>query len=512
MRKIVVPVVLLAIAVGALVIAHHWSSQIHSDLGTIATDDTRPAGVQTPLISTRRLTNLVAPSLITPEFTNTLENLMSEAPDTACLSVTVTERAGTVYQSGSNLLLRPSGALMLATLAVALVELGPDHTFTTSVASLVEPENGVINGDIYLIGGGDPMLFTAAYIETLQYASAGVYTPIDNLAQQLVDDGLTLVTGAVVGDASYFDELRHVPTWPEGLAAEQQVGTLLGLQFDDGWVRFPNASENQAGSQQEQTGQQLEDDLGFVAAEDPPFYAAALFDDMLEARDVIIRRSPRSEALPNETEVFMLGAIESPALGEYATQMLQNNDVEIAEMLLKEIGKHTTGQGTTRAGLEGVASTLAELGINLSEMQMLDFDGSGLDPANQTTCTLFGALLENDKLRPLFENVLADAGEPGPLQTRLDSIAATSTPRVTDPASSGRILGLAAQGTDATALLGYIDIGLGQELTFVFMANEPNAPNNSALERLQARIVAYLAELEAKPSVDDIFVLPVRIS
>ncbi|MYG94252.1 MAG: hypothetical protein F4138_04570 [Acidimicrobiia bacterium] len=493
MRRIVMPVVLLAIAIGTLISSNALSNQLHNDLGEMIADDTQLAKVQTPLISTRRLTNVLAPSLATPELRNTLNELMARAPAIACMSVALTERPMPIYESGTNLRLMPSEASLLATLATAYKELGPDHTFTTSIAALVEPQNGVVNGDIYLVGGGDPLLLTADYLKALPPNSNSLHTPIENLAQQLVDNGLRLVTGAVVGDASHFDDLRYVSTWPESLVQSENIGTLVGLQFDDGWVRFPDQKTTQDDPDLTQ-----ENKPAYLSAEDPSFYAAALFDDMLEARDVVIRRSPRSEALPEDEQVFVLGTIQSEPLRKYWQQILENRDVETAEILLKEIGRSATGQGTTQAGLEAVKSIFNELDID-SETQMLGLDGSGLDPANQSACPLFVALLDSSELRPLFSDLLPSMADSEPFQAKLANIA--------DPA---RVKALSATKGDAAVMMGYIDIGFGQEITFVFMANQPNAQNNITLQELQADIVAYLVGLEGKPSVDDIELLPIH--
>ena len=51
----------------------------------------------------------------------------------------------------------PASTNKLLTAGVATEILGPDHRFTTTVASNA-PIDGVVDGDVYLIGGGDPLL------------------------------------------------------------------------------------------------------------------------------------------------------------------------------------------------------------------------------------------------------------------------------------------------------------------------------------------------------------------
>ena len=497
-RRIVMPLLLLAVALAALFGSNYLSNQLHDDLGEVATDDTVPPGVGTPIISTLRLREMLTPSLTEPDFFTILEDLMAAAPSATCLAVNLDDRSDPFYEAGANTQVMPSDALILLTLATAHEVLGPDHTFTTSVLSTVPMEEGVVNGDIYLVGGGDPLLFTEGFLATLAVGQDRLHTPIEALAQKLVDNGLVLVTGAVVGDATRYDDLRYVPTWPESIIDSQKIGTLLALQFDDGWVQFPVPESEPATDEAEASAEQEESNV-YLAAEDPPFYAAALFDDMLEARDVVIRRSPRSEAVPEEDELYLMASIESAPLSDHYRQILANRDVETVELLLKEIGLVTTGTGSTSAGIRTVENTLSAGGIDVDQFNLLQFDGSGLDPANITTCSVFTSLLDSGEFSPLLRDLLPNGAEAGPVRDRFADVR--------DP---GRITALSGGASGTTAMMGYIDIGRGQELTFAFIANQQNAADNQALRELEGRVVRHLATLEAKPSLDDLALEPLR--
>ena len=490
------PVLLLAVALAALFGSNYLNDQLHENLGEVADDETVPSGVGTPLISTRRLTPMLAPPLTEPGFFDALDQMMASAPASACLNVTLDNAP--FYESNANIQVMPSEAFLLLTLATAHKELGPDHTYTTSVQSIVPIEDGVINGDLYLVGGGDPLLLTSEFIATLGEGENRLHTPIEDLAQDLVDDGLTLVTGAVVGDATRYDDLLYVGTWSERLIESGSIGTLQALQFDDGWVQFPAAESGQTDGEGDSEDPE---ETGYQAAEDPPFFAAALFDDMLEARDVVIRRSPRTEAFPDEEEGFILASIESAPLADHYQQILDNRDTETTELLLKEIGWATSGTGSTRAGTRAVETVLAGVGVDDDEFQLLQFDGSGQDPANVATCPVFTTMLNSEEFSPFFHGLLPSGDDPGRLSSRLI--------RVDEP---GRITALSGGSTSATVMIGYIDIGRGQELTFAFIANQSDGADNQAIRELEERIVGHLATLEAKPSLDDIQLEEIRVA
>ena len=492
------PVLLLAVALGALFLSDHLSDRLHNDLDEVSVDDSVPPGVGTPLVSTRRLTSMLAPSLTEPDFFATLDNMMASAPTSACVHVLLDGRASPFYESGANIQVMPSDAILMLTLATAHKELGPDHTFTTEVQSIVPMEDGVVNGDIYLVGGGDPLLLTPAFASTLDEGENQLHTAIEELAQDLVDDGMALVTGAVVGDANRYDQLLYVGSWPERMVESENLGTLLALQFDDGWVQFPVPESAQ--NLEESAGEAAPEAVGYLVAEDPPFYAAALFDDMLEARDVVIRRSPRSESVPDGEEMNTLASIESAPLSAHYRQILDNRDIETAELILKEIGWVAAGTGSTRAGTRAVETVLAGIGVDGEEFQLIQFDGSGLDPANVATCPVFTALLDSDEFSPLFHELLPTAAEAGPLRGRFDSLD-----------NPGRIRAFSGGTANTTVMMGYVDIGRSQELVFAFIANQQGAGGNQALRELESRVVGHLASLQAKPSLDDIRLDPLRL-
>ena len=222
---------------------------------------------------------------------------------------------------------------------------------------------------------------------------------------------------------------------------------------------------------------------------------------MLEARDVVIRRSPRSEAVPGDEEVYVMAAIESAPLSDLYGQILANRDIETIELLLKEIGLAATGTGSTSAGFQAVENTLNNAGIDVDQLQLLQFDGSGLDPANVATCPVFTSLLDSEEFSPLLHELLPTAAEAGPLGNRFAGVR--------DP---GRITAFSGGASSVTAMMGYIDIGLGQELTFTFIANQPGTDDNLAIRSLEEQIVRHLATLAAKPSLDDIGLQPIRNS
>lgn len=117
----------------------------------------------------------------------------------------------------------PASTMKLLVAATALHVLGPDFRFSTSLESLVLPENGTLRGDLSLVGNGDPTL-------TRDDLRAGIGT--------LVRAGLRNVDGAVVADAGAFADPELNRAWdPTDLQYGYAAGTSA-LSLDQGTVEF----------------------------------------------------------------------------------------------------------------------------------------------------------------------------------------------------------------------------------------------------------------------------------
>lgn len=73
----------------------------------------------------------------------------------------IDERTGAVLESaGADLALPPASTAKTLTTAYALETLGPDFRFVTELIATGPVENGVLQGDLVLVGSGDPALLT----------------------------------------------------------------------------------------------------------------------------------------------------------------------------------------------------------------------------------------------------------------------------------------------------------------------------------------------------------------
>ncbi|NNC79952.1 MAG: hypothetical protein HKN94_07335 [Acidimicrobiales bacterium] len=468
MRRWVFPAVLVLIAAFAAFQAVQ-TDQALADEQAAATH-TAPDVVTTPLFSVRRVPQYLQEPALFTNLSNDLDDVASLFPVQSCL--VVIREGEEIYSVSPDVPLVPASAQKILTAYGVYELLGEDHSFTTRVASDVPIVDGVLDGDLYLIGGGDPLLATDDYV--LRYEEPQAYTDLNRLADALVATGLTEITGAVIGDESRYDAERYNPSWPERFTNVQQnqTGPLSALTVNDGFVRFD--STNTANSLA-------------TASDNPPAFAAAFFDDLLEAQDVIIRRSASSGVAPG-LAINLVPSLQSDPVEVVTNQMLSISDNMGAELLLKEIGLVAGDGGTTVFGAERLEGLLEDRGTPTEDVGIVD--GSGLAEQNRVTCRLLAQVLDLSRTSPLVDG-LAVMGETGTLTDRLLGSPAVGRVR----AKTGRL-------NNVGALAGIATADDGSDLVFAWIGNTTDFYPVEEMLAVQDRLALELIEFPEGPELD----------
>lgn len=424
---------LLAVSVGA-----YWQSQASdkaSQPGWNVDTSLPEKAVATPLLSVRRVPNwLVAPSS-KARLANAFNVALEQHPDIQSKTCLVAYRDNDlVVEHLADEPLVPASLMKIVTAVTFLEAVGGDFRYTTSVVvqrdDLESVKNGILNGDIYLVGGGDPVLSTPDYIE--RYPESRVYTDITKLAEEVAEylreNGITTIRGRVVADESRYpeaerdyaahrlgngDEDLEEDIWRTSLVAGNQVGPLAALILNDGYTSYPSDPSYSARTQN-------------VRATDPARSAAVFFDDLLEARDFVITRSPITGIAPVGDERVLLGDIQSPPASEIVARMLHYSDNTTAELLFKEAGRQIGIQngiveiGSARSEaayfVRGVATELIDLPTELLNEEALRIvDGSGLSSYNRLTCRIVAELLRSAGVGSMLVDALPVVGRSGTL-------------------------------------------------------------------------------------------------
>jgi D-alanyl-D-alanine carboxypeptidase/D-alanyl-D-alanine-endopeptidase (penicillin-binding protein 4) len=397
----------------------------------------RTAVLSTSVFDYRRMPDGVAGSASTNRLEAQVAAALPFIDDRSCAAVSVDGiSVGAVNETLSVI---PASTVKLIVAAVALEVLGVDYTYETTVR-IPSVVDGVVEGDIYLVGGGDPLLTSDDYSTDDETQPAFATTSLDVLADALVTAGVERINGAVIGDGTRYDDEFVIDSWGEGVAFND-AGPYDALLVNDARVRGRSGVQD-----------------------DPNVAAAREFARLLADRGIGVSNGWGSGEASTLTTV--VGTVESQPLGEIIREMLTNSDNNTAELLVKELGFAESGEGTRFAGLVAIDRALRQWGVPLDGVRLLD--GSGLTPTTQMTCQALLDVLQRSRGTSLPTS-LPIAGETGTLRdefidTGVEGRLFAKTGTLGNPPSDEPPLA-------SKALAGYVSGGNGATIEFVVVLN-----------------------------------------
>ncbi|MFF8291236.1 D-alanyl-D-alanine carboxypeptidase/D-alanyl-D-alanine-endopeptidase [Streptomyces sp. NPDC016309] len=431
----------------------------------------------------------------------------------------------TLYQHDGGDRLMPASNTKLATSAAAMALLGPDHRFRTEVLSAGRVRGGVLHGDLYLRGTGDPTTLAKDY---------------DALAARVAGSGIRRVTGRLVADDTRFDTERLGRSWaaddessyysaqisPLTVAPDTDYdsGTviveaapasgpgarpLVTLTPATGYVRIDNrATTVPAGRPDTLTVQrehganvitvtgeiplQASPTREWVTVWQPTGYAAAVFADALAAHGVRLD-GPTRRGRPTPPTARLLATHESMPLKDLLRPFMKLSNNMHAETLTKAIGHRTSGRGTWGAGLAAIDAYLRKEGVRTSAVRQAD--GSGLSRMNLFPAAELTRLLLAVQDAPWYADWYAalpvacapDRATGGTLRTRMCGTPAA----LNTHAKTGTLTG-------ASALSGYVTDAGGRRLVYSIVLNNHLA---SSVKGVEDAIVVSLARSDTAGGV-----------
>jgi D-alanyl-D-alanine carboxypeptidase/D-alanyl-D-alanine-endopeptidase (penicillin-binding protein 4) len=330
-------------------------------------------------------------------------------------------------------LLPASNQKLLIGIAVLEAIPGNDRLATTVIATGPNVD-GVVYGDLVIVGGGDPDL-----ARTIGQSPDS----LDALASQVRGNLITRVEGRLIVDDTRYDGHRSAPGWPGDWP--NYVGPLTAFAVDHNTGRKDAAYVN-----------------------DPGLGNGELFRAALHAAGVEVAGGTQHGIAPPGD---LVASVASMTMRELVTDMLTSSDNLTAELLVKELGYRRRGSGTTADGLAAAREILAGMCAGLPGN---DVDGSGLSVEDRRTTATVRRLLDVARTRPwwtIFRDALPLAASSGTLRKRL-----------TDPATAGNVRAKTGSTPSARALSGYLTTTGGSQVTFSIIVNGPDDATISAID------------------------------
>ncbi|MDQ2983834.1 MAG: D-alanyl-D-alanine carboxypeptidase/D-alanyl-D-alanine-endopeptidase [Actinomycetota bacterium] len=287
-------------------------------------------------------------------------------------------RGSKVFSLNERRPLAPASNEKLAVTFAALTTLGGDYRIETTVLGDGELTGTTWRGRLILQGRGDPTLSNSDLVA---------------LARQVRDAGIRRVTGAIVGDESYFDSRRTAPGWKPSFYINESP-PLSALTVDRTWYI---------------------DHFSTV----PALAAAFKFRYALRRAGIAIGGAATTGRAG--VDVSELAGVESPPMSAIVRYMDHESDNFTAELLTKQLAAAGGSVGSTSVGATAVFGALLGAGVPVNGVRLVD--GSGLSYLNRLTARALAGLLraawaDPDIGVPLFA-ALPVAGVNGTLRHRL---------------------------------------------------------------------------------------------
>lgn len=347
--------------------------------------------------------------------------------------------------------LAPASNLKLFTTSTALNLLGDNYRFKTRLYySGNISNNGVLTGNIYIEGSGDPTLGSNVVAGSL---------PLDSLmetwTQAVKKISIKKINGGIIADATLFDNQRVPDYWiwedignyyGAGSSALTINDNLYYLYFHPSAI--PGKPAEVISMQPEipglkfinhmKTGTEDSGDNGYIycapnqftatlrgtvpagkqefsikgSIPDPPLFAAQYFKKYLLNNKIIITGNASVLAKPVKyDESKLITTTFSPPLKDIVYMTNKKSINLYAEQLLKTIAAKEKGTGSEEAGIEVIKSYFDSVGIPTGGMQI--YDGCGLSRTDMITTHMMVKLLiymTGQKAFNAFYNSLAVAG------------------------------------------------------------------------------------------------------
>jgi D-alanyl-D-alanine carboxypeptidase/D-alanyl-D-alanine-endopeptidase (penicillin-binding protein 4) len=406
-----------------------------------------------------------------------------------------------LYSRNGEKSLRPASIQKLLSTALALDVLGSERRFLTTVetASPID-SGGLISGDVYFVGRGDPSLGG-------RYSAEDALASVDRLVDEIRAAGVRRIEGRVLGHGALFPGERRGSDWGWEDLVWWYGAEVSALFVADGCVRLrasagaregdpvtlladppssyyrvvSSAVTASAGGKAEltlerpsgQNGIWLSGTMavgeapweGWVALENPALFAATLLAERLTAAGIPVTAGSATDSGPLPEGLRVLASRQSPTVAEIVRMVNKESHNLGAEVLLRHGGIAAAGQGTLAGGRDGTLALLARLGVP-AETFVIE-DGSGLSRSDLVTAKGMAALLvamDDHKAAADFRASLPVAGVDGTLAHRMKSSAAV-----------GRVLAKTGTLRATSSLAGYVTTRSGNRMAFAFIVN--NAPS-----------------------------------
>ena len=411
---------------------------------------------------------ITAASLIVSSHAQSASEVMQQMAESELLNTSLfgvyarTSDGQVLLERNSRTKMQPASNMKLITTGCALTRLGPDFRFETRLAHSGTVKNGVLKGDLYIVGGGDPTLGAPDSIATPKNELFETWKKI------LSDAGILRIAGRIIGDGRFLPGEDGRNSWSFSEYGGNYSTGMNGLCFRKNAIKF-KISPTEEGSALDaemlepvlpwlpvdvlaKTGKNGSRRAVYAYANDMApaiqirggipvggkpvnasfankygaMTAAAEFCSYLVSRGVKVKGGfadidrhglvrdasfKTHEPAAAQSGLTIIGSTYSPVLSRIARETNHRSDNFYAEALLRALAVRG-GEDSYRKGWAEERAILSGLGVDVNNRIRID-DGSGVSKLNYVSPEFFVDYLQAMQTSPSYGAFLASLPSPG---------------------------------------------------------------------------------------------------
>jgi serine-type D-Ala-D-Ala carboxypeptidase/endopeptidase (penicillin-binding protein 4) len=331
-----------------------------------------------------------------------ISNVLKEIPSNTTVAILIYDplTQDTIFQKNHTISVVPASNTKLFTTATALSIMGGDYPLATKIlCGDNNIKDGVINGNLYIKGYGNSV-FTSE--------------DLSEMVRDIKKLGIKKITGNIIGDDSYFDEIYTRADWINDEAPNIKLPPVSALVINRNRILTHRTVRYRRRGKIRRRVIYYHRNIS-----NPPLYIARLLREKLQKEGIKVLKSARKGVTPSNSQVLAESKI---LLKDLVQRINKHSDNFLAECLFKTIGAVATGnQGNSFYSTQTILKFLKDNGIYAKGTAVVD--GSGLSRYDLVTVGAIVGLLQkmylDSKNFEDFYNSLSIAGVDGTLRDRM---------------------------------------------------------------------------------------------
>jgi serine-type D-Ala-D-Ala carboxypeptidase/endopeptidase (penicillin-binding protein 4) len=399
-------------------------------------------------------------SISKEEVKNQIENLLRSIPASTKVGMLIYNPIlrDTIFEINHSMSMTPASNTKLFTTAVALVNLGGDFKLSTRIyTDDFNIYDHIINGNLYIKGFGNSTFS--------QY-------DMESMVDEIRNKGITRITGNIIGDDTYFDDVYRRDDWIADETANVKLPPISAITLD----RNSKVIQKRRGKRTRTYA---------VAVENPPLNAALVLKSRLIESGIKVDKSSSVGETPEHALLICESGIQ---LRELIKLINKPSDNFLAEVLFKTIGAEASQlQGNAFYSTQAILDFIQDNGIFSIGTAVVD--GSGISRFDQITPGAIVGLLEamyfDINNYKDFYNSLAIAGVDGTLRHRMRGSLAENN-----------FHGKTGSLTGVTSLAGYLKTNTNEDIivSFIFEYKVGSSDYYKSIEDNTIKLLCSLEE------------------